>query len=317
MHRAWYSQSAQPSHFPADLSAIFGTCTPAKTSIAISGTQTKLGPILVASLEFKGRLKIELPPENDDFLFLFTCFGTVHLKSASRAASIPVGHAVAASGGATLEFEEPVAVNLIRVERDTMLRRLAQITDQPMSRAIQFEPAPVPVNHENGASLMPELVEGFSALVQSPLLKAGIGRDPRQESVATIIVDSLIIAYPHNLSADFAQDGQQIAPRHVKRAIEYIHTHPMDTVDPKTLADLGGVSVRALQYAFLATTGKTISEYQRHLRLQRAHDLVRDRPDLSLGAIADMCGFSSLAAFGQSFRKGFGISPSSLRKSGD
>ncbi|WP_409526977.1 helix-turn-helix domain-containing protein [Rhizobium sp. G21] len=60
--------------------------------------------------------------------------------------------------------------------------------------------------------------------------------------------------------------------------------------------------------------GQTISDYQRLLRLHRAQEMVVSSPDIPLKVIAEMWGFRSHAAFGQSFKKAFGIPPSEARR---
>jgi len=82
----------------------------------------------------------------------------------------------------------------------------------------------------------------------------------------------------------------------------------------KTLADTIGTNEMYLADAIKAGTGETYSNYLANLRLQYALELLIDRPDLTLDAIADESGHGSYSQFFRSFSKKYGISPSEYRK---
>jgi AraC-like DNA-binding protein len=85
-------------------------------------------------------------------------------------------------------------------------------------------------------------------------------------------------------------------------------------LDPSTVAGELGVSVRYL-HRLLQDTGMTFSEHVLDRRLERAHRLLRD-PRLAhrkIGDLALQAGFSDLSHFNRSFRRRFGLTPSTAR----
>lgn len=78
------------------------------------------------------------------------------------------------------------------------------------------------------------------------------------------------------------------------------------------LAQQVGLSHTHLRRQFLAKTGLTLGSYMRSLRLQLICNQLARR-EVNLTEIADVCGFSSLAAFSQFFLRQTGMSPSVYR----
>jgi AraC-like DNA-binding protein len=84
-------------------------------------------------------------------------------------------------------------------------------------------------------------------------------------------------------------------------------------VSAATVAAQLRVSRRHLDRATLATTGFTGEGLLHELRLQRARALLASQRVASVGLVAVECGFSSPSHFSRSFRRRFGIAPSTLR----
>jgi AraC-like DNA-binding protein len=74
-----------------------------------------------------------------------------------------------------------------------------------------------------------------------------------------------------------------------------------------------GVSARALQYGFTRHLGTTPREYLRRVRLDRAHDELRDAATtsgLTVGMVARRWGFANTGRFAVAYRHAYGVSPS-------
>ena len=64
----------------------------------------------------------------------------------------------------------------------------------------------------------------------------------------------------------------------------------------------------------LALTNTTPVKYLQNLRLAAAHRLLADNPDLSVTTVAFDCGFSSSQYFATSYKRRYGVSPTSNRR---
>ncbi len=85
---------------------------------------------------------------------------------------------------------------------------------------------------------------------------------------------------------------------------------------PLTLRDVAAIACLEETYfskRFKTLTGFGFQEYLTQIRLQAAEQLLRDT-SLSMGEIAEQCGFSGANYFGDVFRRWEGIAPSQYRK---
>lgn len=62
--------------------------------------------------------------------------------------------------------------------------------------------------------------------------------------------------------------------------------------------------------------GCGISTQLRRLRMEKARTLLQDHPDLSIGEVAEACGYADYNYFISVFSRTYGISPNALRKEG-
>jgi AraC-like DNA-binding protein len=73
------------------------------------------------------------------------------------------------------------------------------------------------------------------------------------------------------------------------------------------------ISERHLRQKFQEQFGVSLGSYLRNYRIHRAIGLLMSS-DLSLGEIADRCGYQSSASFHRAFRSHTGVAPSQFRK---
>lgn len=182
------------------------------------------------------------------------------------------------------------------------------LLDRPIIQAVEFD----------GSAVDQRILQGLPALVGllngSPLQDIATALNANSPAVGALVIDSFLLNYPNNYTQKLKAPVPLVAPRQVRRAIDYIHAHPAARSSPEFLASLSGVSVRSLQYSFLLCIGQTISQYQLALRLQNARAEVEQGSNVSVKAIAEKWGFASQSVFTQSFRKAFGVTPSQVRK---
>ena len=132
-----------------------------------------------------------------------------------------------------------------------------------------------------------------------------------------LIMTGLLLSHRHNYSDALARRERPIAPRDVKRAIDYLQAH-IDA--PVTLADLvkaAGVPGRTLLKHFRDTKGISPMRYLRNARfLEVRQALAAAQPGESVTAIAMACGFAHMGRFSVEYRLRFGESPSETLRQG-
>ncbi len=105
--------------------------------------------------------------------------------------------------------------------------------------------------------------------------------------------------------------SDNIRPRSLRRAIEFIHDHVAEDI---TLADISAaadVPERTLQDAFQQFEDATPMGYLRDLRLKQARlQLLADRGDRSVTEIAVGLGINHLGRFAKTYAERFGERPS-------
>lgn len=215
-------------------------------------------------------------------------------------------------GSQEISFEEGSECVSVTIPTAILQKRLSSLMGRPAEKQVEFVQFP-----DADSEQIRALCQQIFVLPSTPILVTSHLLGARNESLVNLIVDCFLLLFPNNFSGAFAEALPRIAPKHVKRALDYIHSNPHRHVEPQVLADLSSVSKRTLQYSFQSVTGQTISDYQRLLRLRRAHAMVTTSPEISIKEIADLWGFGSQAAFGQSFKRAFGLSPSEARRNQD
>jgi AraC-like DNA-binding protein len=136
--------------------------------------------------------------------------------------------------------------------------------------------------------------------------------NPRaMSSIEQFIINELLLAHPHNYSEALHGAVPSIAPRDVKRAIEFIEAN-LDA--PITLADVAGaagVPGRTLLKHFRDYRGISPMEYLRRARFDKAHAALRcTEVSQTVSEIAVTWGFYHLGRFSAEYRKRYGELPS-------
>ena len=99
----------------------------------------------------------------------------------------------------------------------------------------------------------------------------------------------------------------------VARAVRLMNAHLRDGLTMNRLATLSGVGLTTFYKEFEAAMGCTPARYMRDRRMEEARRMLRETP-ATVTAIARECGFKSLIAFVQFFRRETGTTPTAYRK---
>lgn len=98
----------------------------------------------------------------------------------------------------------------------------------------------------------------------------------------------------------------------VHRVQDWLIQHVADHATLEELAEIANMSPRNLTRVFKESTGFTPLQYQQHLRLELAANLMRD-PHLTVENIAAKCGFEDPRHFRRLWKESFGVPPSEAR----
>ena len=121
---------------------------------------------------------------------------------------------------------------------------------------------------------------------------------------------ALLCFVPSEATGEFFCSRQKrLAMSRVTKARAFLETHLEETLDLQAMAAAVGCSPFYLSRTFSATTGMTISQYVRKLRIEKAADLlVTGRYNVSEAAVE--VGYQSLSHFSKAFQQVKGCLPS-------
>ena len=100
----------------------------------------------------------------------------------------------------------------------------------------------------------------------------------------------------------------------VSIAVQYIAEHYSETVELSTLAELSGLSEGHFCRVFKQYTHMRPVEYITNLRVERAKDLLLEKPPLPIAEIAKYVGYASAAYFSKIFKDKTGVTPEGYRQ---
>lgn len=92
----------------------------------------------------------------------------------------------------------------------------------------------------------------------------------------------------------------------------YIHFHPDEVLDIKTLAEKYGISKYMLERLFRNVFGQTVHQYIVMVRLDKAYRLLTET-DLPIKQIVSMVGYRSVPTFARHFKARYHKTPGNVR----
>lgn len=282
--------------------------------IAIGGVYGRYEGVSFRRLSFRGDLLAEMPDLDDEITFIFPSAGRIVFNQSSDSVGMPsIGLAMEKAQVRSVGFIDGHAHHGLSVRRSLFARRLATLLGRPITHKVRFQPR-VDLSNEafQGIKAIVAMATGneFDLLINSSALMPA--------RLQEMLVDAVLDIWPHNYSDALRRPAPQIAPRHVKLAMDYIQhaiqVQPDAVISGSDLAELTNVSLRALQEGFRRFVGSSIVAYQREVRLQRAYETLKQDGPQSVSEISLALGFSNVGRFCQYFQNAFGMSPADLRR---
>jgi AraC-like DNA-binding protein len=208
---------------------------------------------------------------------------------------------------ALLRAQAPVTALVLRLSQAAVARQLAALLGEPVDAAPEF-------------ALAMDLTEGYGQSFARYLLLAMTDFKQAQSTpwnpiminrFEDFITSKLLMSHPHNYAAALRRADKPIAPRDVKRAIDYMEAKLGSAIGVADIAAASGIAGRTLFKHFQHYHGVSPMQYLRNARFEKAREaLRRARPEESVTEIAMTLGFSHMGRFSVEYRRRFGERPS-------
>lgn len=270
--------------------------------------------LTVGHLQYGADVKVDVPPPESCYHLALPVRGAANIGQGDELVGIEAGcHAAMLSADRPLSVHwSPDAVQyIVKVSRESLECQLARLTGRPITRPIRFGlrfALDTP-----GAQALLSSVDFLWRELDRP---GGIGAVPMaREHLERAVLTQLLTVVPHDhsyLLGGGAPAGSGDGAGRIPRLIEYIDAHADEDLSTGQLAQLAGVTERALQLAFRKAVGTTPAAYVRSVRLDRVHDELSAglRPGATITDVAMRWGFFHPSRFAQHYRERFGVLPS-------
>ena len=200
----------------------------------------------------------------------------------------------------------------LRLIGGALTRQLSALLGEPLDRPLALA-TELDLTNGYGKSIAGYLHQAIADVeAGSSLLFNSIAANAFEQFIMT----ALLLSHAHNYSEALQRLDRPIAPRDVKRAIDYIEAHLESVISLGDIVAASGVPGRTLFRHFSDHQGVSPMRYLRLTRLQRVREELRQaEPEQGVSEIAMRWGFEHLGRFAVEYRERFGERPSETLKS--
>jgi len=275
-----------------------------------------LGGFSLNYVQYGADVLIEPGQLGSFFLLQIPLEGTAQIRSGQDEVDASTRRAtlLSPSVNVRMRWSDSCGKLLVQLPRAAVERTLQAMLGRCLRGPVEFEPA-ISLDDGPGRRIadIVNMLRDDSDSASPVFTRAGAGPQMRE----TLIM-ALLKALPHNYSDALGSPVPGIAPRHVRRAEEFMRLNCGRPLNVTEIAAAAGVSVRALQDGFRQFRDTTPLEALRNLRLDGAHAALRaPRPGDSVTAVALRWGFTHLSRFAIAYAERYRELPSeTLRRRG-
>ena len=271
-----------------------------------------LPSIGVSLMKYGANVRVE-PREFDSFyLIQIPLAGTSSVFCNSAEILTYPGRASVHSphGAMVMDWSADCHKAVVRIERAALERHLGSLLGETVHAPIAFVPS-MDTSHGMAATWMRTVLHligelQHNAQIASLPLIAG--------HLEQLLMSTLLHAQPNRYRERLLAPAPRVAPRHIRRAEEFIHANADKPISIDDLTRITGVSGRTLYGGFQQFCGKTPMQYLRDVRMEQAHcDMQTAAPSITVTDIATKWGFYQLGRFAVEYKARFGESPSVTR----
>ena len=157
------------------------------------------------------------------------------------------------------------------------------------------------------------VINRLGSLARRELSEGGPGGRLYLEGLATVLSVHLLRCYGAPEHSAIPYRGG-LAPRQMRRVLDYISAHLADDLGLVELAEIAGLSPNHFGEAFKVSVGTSPHRFVMERRVQHAMELLHDKAR-SIAEIAHGTGFSSQSRMTENFRRVTGLTPGQFRRS--
>ncbi|RFB88830.1 AraC family transcriptional regulator [Rhizobium leguminosarum bv. trifolii] len=200
--------------------------------------------------------------------------------------------------------------DVLRVNWSVIAQVVSALLETPLNGSLELTPM-VNLSAQPG-KLIGHLLETIAmgmrdngVLLRSPIAMSHLTQT---------LTDMLIRLIPHRFSSNLNNNFPMIAPRSVRRAIDFMQVNISRPITMQMVADAAGVSLRALEKGFNTFKETTPAAYLRAMRLRAVRQDLLDPSNKQL--VSEIClkwGFVHFGRFSATYRATYGENPSETK----
>lgn len=214
----------------------------------------------------------------------------------------------------TMIWDEGCRQILLRIERTALQNHLSQLLGATAEQPLTFT-GPLELTSDVGSALRGLVMHLVDQADAGQAMLADGGLLARQ--LETVILSGVLEAGQHNYARYLRPTQSAAAPRHVRRAEDYIRDNLDSSISLEDVARAAGVTPRALQLGFRNFRNTSPMALLRAERLRRVHEeLLTGARGATVTEVATRWGFAHLGRFAQSYKDKYGQSPSTTLQNG-
>jgi AraC-like DNA-binding protein len=179
----------------------------------------------------------------------------------------------------TMIWDEGCRQILVKVEREALQDHLSQLLGSGAGKPLTFS-GPLDLTSDVGAALYGLIMHLVTEADNGQVMLSSGGLLARQ--LESVILSGILEAGQHNYSRYLRPTRSAAAPRHVRKAEEFVRSNLDNPISLDDIANAAGVTPRSLQLGFRNFRNTSPMALLRSERLRRVHE------ELMAGAPGDL-----------------------------
>jgi AraC-like DNA-binding protein len=214
--------------------------------------------------------------------------------------------------GSSVYLAPSTTALVLKVSQLAVTRRLAALLGEPAQGVLEFAPG-MDLTQGPGRSFAQHLLLIAADFKRSEAMSwtpVAVGE------IDDFVISKLLLTHAHSHTETMRRTSRLIAPRDVKRAVDYMQAQLRSPITIADIAEASGIAGRTLFKHFQDFHGLSPMQYLRNARFSqvRAAPMQAEQEE-NVTDIATAWGFSHMGRFAVEYRRRFGESPSqSLRR---
>lgn len=277
--------------------------------------QAKLGSLSMSYMQYGERVSIDPGQLGSFYLIQMPCSGEAEVRTGDRLVhSTPQTASIAdPAKDLRMVWSKDCVKLMLKIDAAALTRYAnATVLDGQSPCSVVFEPE-FDLTADPGRHWM-----ALMGLIESYLstFPTAPGSALVTKSYEDMVLSFLLLHHPHNLSRHLGScPVAQVAPRHVKRAEEFMRAHAGEPITMAEVTREAGVSLRCLQDGFRRFRGTSPHQALTQIRLDGVRtELLECDATRSVTDAALKWGFGHFGRFSSSYHKRFGELPSETRR---